>query len=132
MGAARFFAGAALLAVALAAACSDDGRPCFPGDKIACSCGPNTRGYASCDQAGNAYGACDCSGITVSDAGTGGASDSGKKALMEPCATNEECESGMCHNFNAKGPKCSKPCEIDTDCPPPSTGCNNQKVCKAP
>ena len=51
---------------------------------------------------------------------------------MATCAANEECDSGLCFEFNAKGPHCTTTCELDLECEAPSPGCNGKGVCKAP
>ncbi len=56
----------------------------------------------------------------------------GDTAYMEPCTTNEECDTGLCFDFSAKGPHCTTTCELDLECPEPSPGCNGKGVCKAP
>lgn len=136
-------------------ACLDGDRACYPSDWRACACADGAPGYAQCDAAGEAYGACDCSGMVpglttgpASSSGVGGAGQGGGGAggdggatgsggaplqgFLEDCALAEECESGICHNFPAKGPKCTLQCAGPADCPPPSTGCNMMGVCKAP
>lgn len=112
------------------AACADDGRPCYPGDYRSCTCGGGALGYQQCDAAGQGYGACDCSGAVPggSCAGGGGA----LLGFMAECADNAQCESGLCHTYNAKGSHCTIPCATDVECPPPSPGCNSMGVCKAP
>ena len=52
--------------------------------------------------------------------------------FMTACETNEQCETGLCFNFNSKGPHCTTSCIAPTDCAAPSPGCNNKGVCKAP
>jgi hypothetical protein len=123
-----------------AASCADSDRACYPSDWRACSCDDSAAGYQQCSVDGSAYGACDCSGmipgLTTSAAsgggGDGGAGGSGKLPFMAECTTDQECETGLCYPFNAKGPHCSKSCSADGDCPPPSPGCSNMGVCKAP
>ncbi len=141
----RWHVHAAIAAALLVGACADEGRPCYPGDYQACACGDD-RGYARCDADGEAYGACDCSGTIPGlgggagggDAGGGGASGGGgaggsaKLPFMAPCSGDDECETGLCYDFAAKGPHCSKTCTLDTDCPLPSPGCNLMGICKAP
>jgi hypothetical protein len=104
-------------------------------------------GYRACDVSRRAYGACLCDGTTPgldasvpsSSPGDAAARDaaeaSAKRAFLEACAADTECETGLCYPFNAKGMRCTRKCTSDTaatDCPPPSTGCNNQGVCKVP
>jgi hypothetical protein len=133
---------ALLLAVALAvASCVESERACYPSDWLACECANGKPGYQQCDAEGAGYGACDCSGMipglptstsSGGGSGSGGEGGSDKVGFMEPCTSNEQCETGLCHPFNAKGPHCSLPCGADAECPPPSPGCNNMGVCKAP
>jgi hypothetical protein len=134
---------AALLAAAMTAAvgaCSEESA-CHVGEYRACNCDDGARGYEQC--AGEGYGACDCSGmipgLTVAassgSGGSGGGGGAGGAELLpflSPCTTNEECETGLCHDFNAKGPHCSHACTVPEDCPPPSDGCNGMNICKAP
>ena len=143
----RSFLIAALVSMALfpSGGCSSPST-CYEGDFIACECDDGRRGYAACDVAADRYGACGSCGAALPGgsavptggggaAPTGGAGGTGGAALlgfMETCTEDEECESGLCHNYNAKGPKCTIPCQSDGDCPLPSPGCNNMGVCKAP
>jgi hypothetical protein len=142
------FAALLLLGLGAQPACLEGERECYPSDWRACTCGDGAPGYEQCDAAGEGYGACDCSGTVPSlttgpassaasgGAGQGGAGGGGgaggtpKKGFLEDCALDEECESGLCYNFNAKGPKCSLPCTGPADCPPPSPGCNMMGICK--
>ena len=67
--------------------------------------------------------------------GTGGAggSSAGNAALFDACTGNDDCESGICHNFPQQGGMlCTQLCESANDCPPPSTGCNGMGYCKPP
>ena len=136
--------GLLVAAVLLASGCSER-RICYEGDLIACTCDDGRDGFATCDAPNNTYGACGfcgevpgaswtatAEGGSGGAGGAGGAGGGGLLGFMETCAKNEECETGLCHTVNAKGPKCSLPCTVDNDCPPPSPGCNNQGVCKAP
>jgi hypothetical protein len=70
-------------------------------------------------------------------AGCGGSMDMPqKKAFGDTCATDADCESGMCRSFQMMTVnKCTKACTMATqaaDCPnPPSMGtCNNNGVCR--
>lgn len=45
---------------------------------------------------------------------------------------DEACASGLCFDFNAKGPHCTHGCDVDDDCEAPSPGCSGMGVCKAP
>jgi len=56
----------------------------------------------------------------------------GETPYMAPCTSNDECETGLCFDFNAKGPHCTTTCELDLECAEPSPGCNGKGVCKAP
>jgi hypothetical protein len=49
-----------------------------------------------------------------------------------PLGQHDRCETGLCFDFNMKGPHCTHECETDDDCEEPSTGCNGMGVCKAP
>ena len=118
-------------------ACVDDPPACYEGDFVSCRCDAGGEGYAECQ--GEAYGACVCDGSTpglmTGSGGQGGGGGSGgaeRLAYMSPCDEDEQCETGLCFPFNAKGPHCTQTCSGPDDCPPPSTGCNNMGVCKAP
>jgi hypothetical protein len=124
--------------VAIAAACAPDGAACAPGDYRYCPCPSTPHGYMQCAEDGKSYGACDCSGAVPPGAGIlveAGAPDSGDAeartgAFLSPCSDNAECTTGLCFGFNAYGPHCSQSCQKDLDCPPPSPGCSNNKICK--
>jgi hypothetical protein len=60
------------------------------------------------------------------DAGTG------DLPFLAVCTSNEECATGLCFNFNARGLHCTHACESAAECEAPSPGCNNMNVCKAP
>ena len=49
-----------------------------------------------------------------------------------PLGDNAACSSGLCFEFNSKGPHCTHACTLDTDCEAPSPGCSGMGVCKAP
>lgn len=127
--------------VGLVPGCADDAPACYEGEYQACSCG-QAEGYARCEA--GAYGVCDCEGgvpglggSAANATGGAGGADGGGGAeepigYMEPCDEDEQCETGLCHPFNAKGPHCSQPCSDPSDCPPPSPGCNNMGICKVP
>jgi hypothetical protein len=140
---------AVLVAVLASPACQQNGERCAPGDYVICSCPRPVKGFARCMPSGEDYSPCDCSGAapgglgaldaapedSAADAAPDGepAVDAGSKLpFMSPCAKDEECETGLCFVFNAKGPRCSKTCQTDADCPAPSPGCNLQKICKSP
>jgi hypothetical protein len=137
---------AAVLVVALLSpACQQNGTRCAPGDYVACACPNPVKGFARCTPSGDDYTLCDCSGAVppgVVDLEAGAAPDAAgadaadavaaKLGFMSPCEKDIECETGLCFVFNAKGPRCSKSCQNDSDCPAPSPGCNLQGICKAP
>ena len=60
--------------------------------------------------------------------------DGGLIPFMEACTLgiDEQCDTGLCFDFNTKGPHCTHACAVDTDCAAPSPGCNGMGVCKAP
>ena len=60
--------------------------------------------------------------------------DSGAIPYMNPCdLAADSCEEELlCFGFNMRGPHCTHACTTDADCAPPSRGCNNMGVCKAP
>lgn len=119
-------------------ACSSEGaRACYPGDYQACSCTASAEdtprtGYAACSSAGDGFGACDCSGRTpgLDETRAVRAEDLGN--WLAQCDSDAECTTGLCFSFNMKGKRCSRRCTSASECPPPSAGCNNQGVCKAP
>ncbi len=138
----RWLAACAFVALAVLAcpACGETQPACFAGDYRSCTCDGGAAGYQAC-KGEDGYGACVCDGTTpgvdasaleASVDASADAADAGLLPFMSPCTTNEQCDTGLCFPFNAKGPKCSKPCKTNDDCGPPSTGCNNQGVCKAP
>jgi hypothetical protein len=53
-------------------------------------------------------------------------------ALGDQCQTNDQCLSGLCFNFNSRGPHCTTPCTDPCQCPLPTRGCSNMGVCKSP
>lgn len=122
----------------LGASCSDEAPACYDGEYLACSCA-DADGFQRCER--GAYAACVCDGTVpgletvATPGGAGGQGGQGGAPLLgflETCDDDDECETGLCHRFNAKGPKCSTTCGVDDDCPPPSPGCNKMGVCKAP
>lgn len=129
------------LVIAIGACGEVDHPACYPGDYLGCLCSGDVRGFATCND--GAYGACVCDGRTPGLDGSAdaiavesGAADAGKKGFLDNCTKNEDCDAGLfCKDFPAKGTFCSKSCTTSTaatDCPPPSTGCNKDGVCKAP
>jgi hypothetical protein len=137
--AARLALFVALLAgVAIPVACRVDDPTCYEGDFVACTCSNGRAGYQGCLPAQERYGTCVCDGTTPGldgsfdeDAGDARA-DGGKLPFMSRCETNEQCETGNCHLFSMQGSFCTQTCKVVTDCPAPSTGCNNRGICKAP
>lgn len=125
------------LAALAASACESEPRACYAGDVVACACDGGAGGFARCGVEAT-FGACDCAGgvpgVDASSLDAGGDVDAAppKLALYAPCAEDSQCESGLCYAFNAKGPRCSKPCSGAADCPAPSPGCNGKGICKAP
>ena len=128
-------------------ACAADRPICYAGDHVGCTCVGDVHGYQICNAGGEGYGACVCDGTTPGldastpstpavDAAPEASAEAGaKKAFLAPCTDAEECASGLCQQFPAKGSLCSNRCTVQTagvDCPPPSPGCNPQGVCKAP
>ena len=145
----RHLATIAALALGALLACASDRPTCYAGDAVGCTCAGNLHGYQVCNAGGDGYGACVCDGTTpgldasappstpaVDAAPEASVVDGGTKTeFLAPCATGEECASGLCQLFPSKGSFCSNRCTAQTasvDCPPPSPGCNAQGVCKAP
>jgi hypothetical protein len=58
--------------------------------------------------------------------------DAGLLPFMSECTEDEQCDTGLCYPFNQGPALCSHSCTLDTDCEAPSTGCNNNGVCKRP
>jgi hypothetical protein len=83
-------------------------------------------------QLGERRGADGTGGEGGTGGGDGGSGGGALLPFMSPCAQNSDCESMLCFHFNTKGSHCTKPCMVDTDCPPPSPGCSAMGVCKAP
>jgi hypothetical protein len=130
----RVTASIALLLAVVAVACSDGTAACYPGDYVTCACDAASTGYAMCG-GDRTFGACDCGPAPfLPDGGPPEAAvdDSGLLPFLSGCSTNAQCASGLCFVYNAKGPHCTIPCSTDSDCPVPSTGCSNNKVCKVP
>jgi hypothetical protein len=129
---------ACAIAVLTVAACGEEQPACFVGEYRSCACATGAAGYQRCVSS-DGYGACVCDGTTpgvdasaLPEASVDAGSDAGLLPFLSACQTNEQCASGLCFPFNAKGPRCSKACKVNEDCEAPSTGCNNQGVCKAP
>ncbi len=129
-----------LVPLVLPAACREERAACYEGDFAACSCAEGKPGYRSCLAAEERFGPCVCDGTTPGIDGSfedavGSDVEAGSRAklpFMSQCTTNEECETGNCHLFLQSGSFCTKSCQDVTDCPPPSSGCNNRGICKAP
>jgi hypothetical protein len=137
-----------LILLSMSYACNSEGRTCYPGDFVSCTCEDGRLGYATCNADGTQYEACAFCGTTPGanpasggaggeasgGAMMGGAGGSGGALLpfMSPCEEDAQCETGLCYPFNAKGPHCTQSCDSADDCPPPSPGCNMMGVCKAP
>jgi hypothetical protein len=119
----------ALVAGASLVACHD--QPiCHAGDWTECRCEDGRAGYAPCDAAdgeGEGYGACRCDGTPGLEEGSGGGAAG---ALYTPCEIDADCDSGLCFPFNSRGPHCTLACDDGTECPAPSSGCNDKGVCK--
>ncbi len=141
------------IVVSASGACTPDGRACSPGDPLPCSCADGHVGVQTCDSLGGAYGPCDCtadggasnSDAAVSDAASADASpdasttDAGlcvgmtNLPLSCPCTDASQCADGVCHDYGAKGVRCTKHCTQTSDCPPPSTKCSPMSmVCNTP
>ncbi len=126
-----------LVTLVLPAACREEGPVCYAGDFIACSCAGGGLGYQACVAADERYGPCVCDGTTPGldgsfEAATADAGPTEKLPFMSQCTNDEQCESGNCHTFSQQGTFCTKSCEETSDCPAPSSGCNNRGICKAP
>ncbi len=120
-----------LLATRLLSACHD-AKECFAGDYLECQCDDESWGYAACDEKAEMFGDCVCDGTTPGvDREEAASSGGGDRApLFEACESDEDCESGLCFQFNAKGPHCTVAC--GDGCPSESGGCNQKGVCKLP
>ncbi len=116
--------------------CFEEERACYPGDYSECTCDSGERGYAQCDPNGEAYGTCGFCGTTPGATppaeGAGGGGGGELAGFLEVCEVNEDCESALCHVYQAKGTFCTLGCDGPEDCPAPSSGCNMMGVCKAP
>jgi hypothetical protein len=123
----------ALAALSAAFGCHEP-PTCYEGEFQACSCG-EARGYQRCEA--GSYAACICDGETPGvdgGGGEGGEGGGGLAGFLEPCTGNEDCESGLCHEYNSPPDTflCTLPCDGPEDCPPPSAGCNMMGICKKP
>lgn len=133
----------AALAIVLGwSGCRAEARPlCWAGDHQACACAGGAAGYQACLEAEERFGACVCDGTTpgldgsfeaaAPEAGPPGVP--GKAALFASCGRPDDCASGVCRDYPAKGGSlCTRGCTGDADCAAPSPGCNMQGFCKAP
>lgn len=138
---------------AIVGACGEGngGAACLPEDVERCTCADGKSGFMVCDpKAGAFYGACNCAidaspylpeaGVEASvEAGEGGAMmmcGGPVLSFMCPCSTapgSPACPAGdTCYSYPSKGPHCSHPCKVATDCAPPSPGCSPMGECKVP
>lgn len=132
------------LVVTLLVSCATSSPPCYRGEYRGCSCTapsntPFTSGYQACNVTEDGFQACVCDGRTpgvdggrdaaASDAAPGPALG----GYLTSCASAPCTEPGnICFEFGMKGQRCTKRCTLDSDCPPPSPGCNPKSVCKLP
>jgi hypothetical protein len=58
--------------------------------------------------------------------------ETGTTAFMEDCTSNDECETGLCYQYNEGPQLCTHACTMNSDCELPSPGCNGMGVCKRP
>jgi len=76
------------------------------------------------------------SGATGQEAGVpaGEGGTPGQAAFGASCTTAGDCSTDDCQLFAGMGGYyCTKPCQVDTDCPnPPNLGCNGMGYCKVP
>jgi hypothetical protein len=137
----RGAAAVVLVVLVVLVACTTERPTCYAGEYVGCACDGGAHGYAICRPEIDGYGPCVCDGAAPGlDAGRRDAlSDAGADAtrgFLEPCATNEECVTGLCAGVPGQSRMvCSKPCTAGTaaaDCPPPSVGCNAQGRCAPP
>jgi hypothetical protein len=82
-------------------------------------------GTTSSSSAGGAGG-----GQGGAGGGQGGAGGAGLLPFGSECTENAQCESNLCHDFNADGPHCTIPCPPNPDDCPGGFGCNGMDVCK--
>ena len=142
---ARAAAAALCVALNVLGACSTEtsrGEACYPGDTRDCACPAGVIGRQRCAADGSGYSAvttadaCNCAGDLpygcVAGAPLACDGSAGKLPFMCPCDSDEQCETGTCFVFNAKGKHCTRSCAVSLDCPSPSCACNNQGVCKVP
>jgi hypothetical protein len=119
--------------IAVVAACAADHPTCYAGEYRSCSCANGATGYQQCLPTQDGYGACPCDGKTpIADGGIDTGIPAGSRQFLEACVADVDCASHVCGIFPTRGNKCSKACMADTECPPPSPGCNPQKICRSP
>ena len=46
------------------------------------------------------------------------------------CLSGEQCTTGVCFDFQARGTFCTQPCTTNADCPSTLLGCNGMGFCK--
>jgi hypothetical protein len=124
--------------VATSGACSKAHPVCYDGEYLACTCDDGAGGFQACAAGRAGYGACVCDGrVPGLDASLPEAGEAGEAAappkvkFLEPCEKDEQCETGLCYTFNARGPRCTQRCTPGEACPAPSPGCSNNGVCKS-
>jgi hypothetical protein len=78
------------------------------------------------------------SGSMAPSTTTGQRNADGLLLFAQPCAANEECESGLCTKFSydrKPGPLCTYACDTTGATPPPEAcvhGCNKKGYCRIP
>jgi hypothetical protein len=61
------------------------------------------------------------------DAGAGG-----DLPFMAECTADDQCETGLCFQYNEGPQLCTHECTSALQCEAPSPGCNGMGVCKRP
>ncbi len=82
---------------------------------------------------GQSAGGQSAGGQSAGGQNAGGAGGSSGGGFGDPCPNgNEDCVSGVCHNFPQQGGMlCTELCGQGLpECPPPSSGCNMMGYCK--
>lgn len=125
-------------------ACGTSYPPCYRGEYRACSCeaqsaGSFTTGYQACSVTEDGFGACTCDGTTPGVDGGRDAAPADATPVTSEGTYLTSCETTacvdpttICFSYDSKGKRCTKTCKVDSDCPPPSPGCNPKSVCKLP
>jgi hypothetical protein len=135
----------ASLVVALAACGTSNSPTCYAGDLLSCVCLGGSSGTQACTSNGS-YGPCTCQAVdsgSPRDSSSGNPGEAGNPGdvgtdlpYMATCAVvgnPGDCASpDQCFDFPNRGMYCTHTCSANTDCAPPSTGCNGMGVCKAP